>query len=249
MPAQYDIIVVGAGIMGVASAYYLKKNNPRKRILVVDRYGAPGQGNTGRSNATFRNTFSSSDNRVLSNSAIDFFVHVQQDLNVDIGLQKIGYLWLMDEAQLSQNEPFLKGMDENGIDVIRYGKEDLKRLLPSMVSDFGSNEEAALMDLPPVEGGIFGPKCGRLDPDKLVRFYANEFVKAGGKLAFNTNVESLALGPTKRLGIEGEPLVWQDFRIEGVHVHGRPEEMLQAETVVLAGGAWENELLANRDVW
>ena len=229
--------------MGVASAYYLKKNNPRKRILLVDRYGAPGQGNTGRSNATFRNTFSSSDNQVLSNSAIDFFVHVQRDLKVDIGLQEIGYLWLMDEAQLSRSEPFLRGMGKNGINVVRYGKEDLKRLLPGMVSDFGSSEDAALMDLPPVEWGIFGPKCGRLDPDKLVRFYTNEFTKAGGKLVFNTNVESLALGPTKRLGIEGEPFVWQDFRIEGVYVHGRPEEMLQAETVVLAGGAWENELL------
>ena len=243
MPAQYDVIVVGAGVMGVASAYYLKKNNPSKRILVVDRYGAPGQGNTGRSNATFRNTFSSPDNQVLSNSAIDFFIHVQQDLKVDIGLQKIGYLWLMDETQLSRSEPFLRRMDKNGINVVRYGKEDLRRLLPSMVSDFESNEEAALMDLPPVEGGIFGPKCGRLDPDKLVRFYADEFVKAGGTLAFNTSVEALAIGPTKRLGIEGEPFVWQDFRVEGIVVHGPPEEMLQAETVVLAGGAWENELL------
>ena len=243
MPAQYDVIVVGAGIMGVASAYYLKKNNPSKRIVVVDRYGAPGQGNTGRSNATFRNTFSSPDNQVLSNSAIDFFIHVQQDLKVDIGLQKIGYLWLMDEAQLSRSEPFLGGMEKNGIDIVRYGKEDLKRLLPGMAWEVGSSEDAALMDLPPVEGGIFGPKCGRLDPDKLVSFYANEFVKAGGTLAFNTNVEALALGPTKRLGIEGEPFVWQDFRVEGVIVHGASQEALQAETVVLAGGAWENELL------
>ncbi|HYA56505.1 MAG TPA: FAD-binding oxidoreductase [Nitrososphaerales archaeon] len=243
MPAQYDIIVVGAGIMGVASAYYLKKNNPSKRILVVDRYGAPGQGNTGRSNATFRNTFSSPDNQILSNSAIDFFVHVQQDLKVDIGLEKIGYLWLMDKAQLSRSEPFLRGMDKKGIDIVRYGKEDLKRLLPTMVSDFRASEDAALMDLPPVEGGVFGPKCGRLDPDKLVRFYANEFVKAGGTLAFNTDVQALALGPTKRLGIEGEPFAWQDFRVEGVVVHGPSEETLQAETVVLAGGAWENELL------
>jgi FAD-dependent oxidoreductase domain-containing protein 1 len=243
LSAQYDIIVVGAGIMGVASAYYLKKNNPRKRILVVDRYGAPGQGNTGRSNATFRNTFSSSDNQILANSTIDFFIHVQEDLKVDIGLQKIGYLWLMDEAQLSTSEPFLRGMDEKGIKLIRYGKEDLKRLLPSMVSDFGSVEEAALMGLPPVDGGIFGPKCGRLDPDKLVRFYANEFVKAGGTVAFNTDVGALALGPSKRLGIEGEPLVWQDFKVEGVSVHGLADEVLRAETVVLAGGAWENELL------
>jgi len=229
--------------MGVASAYHLKKNNPGKRILVVDRYGAPGQGNTGRSNASFRNTFSSSDNQILSNSTIDFFIHVQEKRNVDIGLQKLGYLWLMDETQLSRSEPYLQRMERNGIKIGRYEKEDLRRLLPSMASEFGSNEEAALMELPPVDGGIFGPKCGRLDPDRLVRFYAREFTNLGGEFAFNTEASSIMVGPSKRLGKEGEPFVWQDLKIEGVLVHGVSDEALRAETVVLAGGAWENELL------
>jgi FAD-dependent oxidoreductase domain-containing protein 1 len=229
--------------MGVASAYHLKKNNPSKRILVVDRYGAPGQGNTGRSNAMFRNTFSSSDNQILSNSSIDFYTHVQEELKVDIGLQKIGYLWLMDEKQLSKSEPFLKAMEKNEIEIVRYGREDLRKLLPSMVTEFGSSTEAAMMELPPIDGGIFGPKCGRLDPDKLVRFYAGEFTKAGGEFAFNTEAKSLVVGPSKRLGIEGEPLVWQDFKVEGVSVRGNVDGTINAETVVLAGGAWENELL------
>ena len=229
--------------MGVASAYHLKKNNPSKRILVVDRYGAAGQGNTGRSNAMFRNTFSSRDNQTLSNSSIDFYAHVQEGLKVDIGLQKIGYLWLMDDYQLSRSEPFLKGMEGNGIEIVREGREDLGRLLPSMVTAFGSDEQAALMGLPSVDGGVFGPKCGRLDPDKLVRFYASEFVKAGGAFAYNTEATAMVVGPSKRLGIDGEPFVWQDSRIEGVVVQGAKSGTLRAGTVVLAGGAWENELL------
>jgi glycine/D-amino acid oxidase-like deaminating enzyme len=226
--------------MGMASAYHLKKNNPRKRVLVIDRYGAPGQGNTGRSNAMFRNTFSSRDNQILSNSSIDFYLHVQEELEVDIGLQKIGYLWLMDERQLSASEPYLRLMERNGIDLTRYSRDELKRLLPGMVTEFGSSDEAKVMELPNVDGGVFGPKCGRLDPDKLVRFYAQEFVKMGGELAFNTAAESLLVGPSKRLGIEGEPFVWQESRVEGAST-GRGT--IEAETVVLAGGAWENELL------
>jgi FAD-dependent oxidoreductase domain-containing protein 1 len=243
LPAHYDVVVVGAGIMGVSSAYHLKKNNPSKRILVVDRYGAPGQGNTGRSNAMFRNTFSSSDNQVLSNGSIDFYCHVQEELKVEIGLQKIGYLWLMSESQLSRSEPFLRGMEENGIEIVRHGKEDLARRLPALTTDFESNEEAMVMELPPVAGGIFGPNCGRLDPDKLVRFYASEFVRAGGEFMFNADVKGLAVGPSKRLGIEGEPFVWQDSTVEGVSVQGVVGGVLSAGTVVLACGAWENELL------
>ena len=226
--------------MGIASAYYLKKNNPRKRVLVIDRYGAPGQGNTGRSNAMFRNTFSSRDNQVLSNSSIDFYLHLQDELKIDLGLQKIGYLWLMDEGQLSTSEPYLRLMEQNGVELARYSRGELKRLLPGMVAEFGPSEEARMMELPVVDGGIFGPKCGRLDPDKLIRFYAREFVAMGGEFAFNTEAESLVVGPSKRLGIEGEPFVWQESLVERVLTSGGT---IEAEEIVLAGGAWENELL------
>ena len=238
--AKTDILVVGAGIMGMASAYHLKRSNPAKRVLVIDRYGAPGQGNTGRSNAMFRNTFSSRDNQVLSNSSIDFYLHVQEELKVDIGLQEIGYLWLMDERQLTSSEPYLQRMERNGIELKRYSREDLGRLLPGMVSEFGPSGEAELMELPNVDGGVFGPKCGRLDPDKLVRFYAREFTRIGGEFSFNTEARSLVVGPSKRLGIEGEPFVWQESRVEGVSTDSGT---IEADAVVLAGGAWENELL------
>ena len=240
MDLRCDVVVIGAGIMGMASAYHLKKNNPGKDVLVIDRYGAPGQGNTGRSNAMFRNTFSSKDNQTLSDASIDFFIHVQEELKTDIGLQQIGYLWLMSEPQLSVSEPYLRLMQRNGIEVKRYAREELKRMLPDMVAEFGVDPEASLMSLPTVDGGVFGVKCGRLDPDKLVRFYAGEFVKLGGRLAFNTDATSLTIGSSRRLGIEGEPFVWQGHRVEGVSTRSGA---ITAETVVLAGGAWENELL------
>ena len=239
MDTRCDVLVVGAGIMGMASAYHLKKNNPEKDVLVIDRYGAPGQGNTGRSNAMFRNTFSSRDNQTLSNSSIDFFSHVQDELKVDIGLQKIGYLWLMSGAQLSKTEPYLRLMEKNGIEIRRQTREDLRRLLPMMAADFDS-DEARLMSLPSVEGGVFGAKCGRLDPDKLVRFYFQEFTRLGGKSLFNTDATSMVVGPSRSLGIDGEPFAWQERRVEGVET---PSGTIRAETVVLAGGAWENELL------
>ena len=242
MPDQYDIVVVGAGIMGIASAYHLKRNNPSKRILVVDRYGSPGQGNTGRSDATFRNTFSSTDSQILSNSSIDFYIHLQEELKIDIGLQKIGCLWLMDEARLSKSEPHLRRMNDNGIEANRYEVGELKRLLPSLVTEVESNAEARLMGLPSIDGGIFGPKCGRLDSDRLVKFYADEFAKAGGTFAFDTDAESLSIKSSKHQGTRIESPSRSDFEVEGVSVHGAADKVIRAETVVLAGGAWENEL-------
>src|SRR5438093_9258716 len=207
--------------MGLASAYHLKLNNPSKSVLVLDRFGAPGQGNTGRSNAMFRNTFTSSDNQVLANTSIDFYLHLQNELKLDIGLQLIGYLWLLSESQVAKTEGYVQGMKRNGIEVEEYSVEELRRLVGGVVTNLDrDDEEANVMGLEDISGAVFGPKCGRLDPEKLVRFYANEFMRLGGKIAFKTNVEGLLLGPSRKLGVEGEPFVWQEAEVKGVRVAG-----------------------------
>ena len=242
MPKAVDVLVIVAGILGVASAYYLKKNNPRKSVLLVDRIGAPGQGNTGRSNAMYRNTFSSSDNQVLSDRSIDFYRSVQSEGH-DIGLQQIGYLWLMTSEGMSKSEGFVERMRNNGISVTDYASDEQKSIVPALRTNFEGDAEAALMGLGKVEGGLFGPKCGRLDPDKLTRSYAEGYAKSGGESAYSTNVEKLNFEPSERLGIEGEPLVWQEAEVTGVRASGAVNGDIRAETVVLACGAWGNELL------
>jgi FAD-dependent oxidoreductase domain-containing protein 1 len=240
---RIDVLVVGAGILGMASAYHILKSNPGKRVLVVDRYGAPGQGNTGRSNAMFRNTFSSRDNQVLSNASIDFYLHVQQVMKEDIGLQQIGYLWLMDKQHLSASGPFLKAMEENGVETRAVDRRELTEGLPGVVMNGDGGGQSSLLELPEIEAGVFGPKCGRLDPDKLVRFYARQFAEGGGMTSYSTQVEVLAMGPERRLGMEGEPFVWQDTEVESVSLQGRMNGPVKADKVVLACGAWGNELL------
>jgi len=230
--------------MGLASAYHLKLNNPSKSVLVVDRFGAPGQGNTGRSNAMFRNTFTSTDNQILANTSIDFYLHLQNELKLDIGLQLIGYLWLLSESQVAKTGEYVQGMKRNGIEVEEYSVEELRRLVGGVVTSLDrDDEEANVMGLEDISGAVFGPKCGRLDPEKLVRFYASEFTRLGGKIALKTNVEGLLLGPSRRLGIEGEPFVWQESEVKGVRVAGGITGDLEAKSTVVACGAWNNELL------
>lgn len=243
MPNEYDILIVGAGILGSACAYHLKRNNPTKNVLVVDRFADVAQGNSARSNAMFRNTFTSEDNLILSDSSINFYIDTQKS-GVDLGLKQIGYLWVMSERQLATNQKHIKTMIDDGIEIKTYDKDDLKRTLPQLVTDFvDSDEETRLLGLDDVAGAAFGVKCGRLDPEKLSRFYFNNFLAMGGKMAFRTNVKSLIAEPSKPLGIEGEPFVWQEGRVNGVRVEGEIQGEIRAKTVVIAAGVWNNQLL------
>ncbi|MCL4332760.1 MAG: FAD-binding oxidoreductase, partial [Candidatus Thermoplasmatota archaeon] len=75
---KYDVVVIGAGIVGLTSAYHIKKNNPDVAIAVVDRAPTYGQGNTAKSAAGFRDVFTSDVNFKLSNGSISFYREIQE---------------------------------------------------------------------------------------------------------------------------------------------------------------------------
>ena len=158
---KFDVLVIGAGVFGISSAYYIKKNSPEKRVLLVDRLGDAGQANTGRSNAMFRNTFSSVDNQMLANASIDYYLHVQDEMGIDVGVDRVGYLWLMTDAQLAAARTHLAKMESNGVEIRIYDRGELERMIPGFVAG-PSSEEARIMSLGEVASGVFGAKCGRL---------------------------------------------------------------------------------------
>lgn len=243
MSEQFDVIVVGAGILGVASAYYLQKNNPDKTILLLDALPDAGQANTAMSAAAIRNMFSSSTNQLLTDTSIDFFRHIQEDLKFELTLHFCGYLWLLSEHQFQEPsvQMWMQRMDANEIAHRVIEQSELKKLIPGIVTDFSGDEEAELMHLNNVDYALFGAECGVLDPSLLVQFYKEEFVKLSKvKPRFNLRVEQLLLEAQPPLGLPGEPLVWQDKQVTGVKTS---QGDFRADKIVLATGPWTNTLL------
>ena len=104
MTQGHRVIIIGAGILGLASAYHLLKSHAGLDLLVVERLSGAGQGDTARSAAAFRDMFSSPVNRQLSQGAIAFYESLETESH-RIGLKKIGYLWLLTEAADGQMAP------------------------------------------------------------------------------------------------------------------------------------------------
>ncbi len=238
---ETDVLIVGAGILGLASAYHLKQKNPSKSILLIDRNSAAGQGNTAKSAALFRNVFSSPTNFMLADSSVDFYLHTQNELGYDLGLKKLGYMWLLSAKQYERYVSLFKEMMKNEVELKTFEKEDLTRMIPGINLEFDpDDEEARILGLENIEKGVLGVKCGQLDVDALVKFYENQIKKLGVNVQYNTSVSELILEPREKLGLPGEPYVWQDKRISGVRTDGRE---IYAKTVILALGAWTSLLL------
>jgi len=235
---ECDVLIVGGGVLGFSSAYHLKRRKPDDKIVLIDRLGAPGQGNSAKSEGAFRNVFTSKTNYLLADSTIDAFTHFQQDLGYDMKLNRIGYLWLFSEEQHRRLKPVLDSMAGLGVE-LRFFEEELSSIIPGLVTDF-TGEEAEILGLEPVDVGMQGVKCGSIDADSLVRCYEQMFLKAGGEVVYGVEAKRLILEPEEELGIPGEPFVWQDAAIKGAETS---KGEIRAGTTVVATGVWAQQLL------
>jgi glycine/D-amino acid oxidase-like deaminating enzyme len=237
--AEYDILVIGAGIIGLSTAYHLKSRDPKLNILVVDRLGAAGQGSTAKSAAAFRCLFTSRTNFALADSSAEFYKHVQDKLGFELKLRWAGYLWFFDEEGYRKMLPVLNDLANKGFKYTVYEEDDLAKKL-DMKTRFDKDEEAQVMGLGNVYKGILIPKAGLIDVDGLVKFYESEFLRMGGKIQYNTEVSEVVVEPRQSLGMPGEPYFWQDAHITGVRT---TKGQINAKKTVVAAGAWMSQLL------
>ena len=237
---ECDVLVIGAGILGLSSAYHIKRENPAEKVVVIDKYGGPGQGNSAKSEGGFRNLFTSETNFLLADSTIDWFKHMEEELGHHISLSYIGYLFLLNEEHYTGQKEAWDRIRDQGGEMRVLNREQLEEMIPGLVTDFGDDEEAELLGLNPVDYGVFGKKCGGVDADALTRAYEEEFLKLGGEINYGTEAKSLILKPRLELEIPGEPFVWQDPHITGAET---TKGEIRADTTVVAAGVWSEKLL------
>lgn len=236
---KYDAVVVGAGVLGLSTAYHIKKLCPNDKILVVDKLGAAGQGNTAKSAGMLRSFFYSPTNFALADASIDFCEHLQENLGVKLKIKWTGYLWLLSGEDYERLEPTLKKLGGIGLQYKVYEKEELAERL-KLRTDVAGEEDSKRMGLVDIDKGVLVPKAGSVDVDAVVNFYESEFSKLGGETQFNTKVEGIIVEPRDPLGVPGEPYFWQEPRVAGVNT-SRGE--VKAEKTIVAVGVWASSLL------
>jgi FAD-dependent oxidoreductase domain-containing protein 1 len=236
---EYDALVVGAGILGLSTAYHIKKKYPNAEILLVDKLDVAGQANTARSAGAFRCLFYSRTNFTLADSSAEFYRHLQDDLGVNLKLRWAGYLWFFDEEGYRRMQPVLKDLAGKGFEYKEYDGKELAEKL-SVQINLTDDEEARLMGLGNVHKGVFIPKAGFIDVDSLVKFYESEFVKLNGKIQYGTEVKNIVVEPREPLGVPGEPFFWQNSRAVGVKTN---QGIIRAKKTIVAAGAWIPSLL------
>ncbi len=96
-PADADVVVIGAGVIGASIAFHLAEAGVR-RVLVLDRDG-PGGGSSGKPIGGVRAQFSDPLNIRLGQRSLEAFRRFPERPGAAIGLDHVGYLFLLSDAR------------------------------------------------------------------------------------------------------------------------------------------------------
>ncbi|RKD84178.1 FAD-dependent oxidoreductase, partial [Kushneria marisflavi] len=113
---QYDVIIVGGGGHGLATAYYLAKEFGVRNVAVVEK-GWLGGGNTARNTTIVRSNYLWDEAGRLYNHSLDLWKGLSQDLNYNVMFSQRGVLNLghtlqdMRDIQRRVNANRLNGID------------------------------------------------------------------------------------------------------------------------------------------
>jgi sarcosine oxidase, subunit beta len=90
---RYDVIIVGAGGHGLATAYYLGKNYGIQNVAVIEK-GWLGGGNTGRNTTIIRSNYLQDPSAAIYEKARSLYEGLSQDLNYNVMFSPRGVMML-----------------------------------------------------------------------------------------------------------------------------------------------------------
>jgi glycine/D-amino acid oxidase-like deaminating enzyme len=134
---SYDIVIVGGGIVGSASAYYLRKLGFPGSIALVEKDTSWRHGATALSAGGLRQQFSTPENIALSTFGIRLVKSLKQEFGpeADVGFKEQGYLICATGEGLpvlTENHAVQKA---HGADNVLLGPQELQDRFPWLVAE------------------------------------------------------------------------------------------------------------------
>jgi len=178
----YDVIIIGAGGHGLATAYYLGKNFGITNLAVIEK-GWLGGGNTGRNTTIIRSNYLQDASAALYEKSRSLYENLSQDLNYNVMFSPRGVM------MLAQTQHEIRGYQRTahanslqGVSTEFIGPSRVKELCPIMNID-GPRY--------PVLGALWQPRGGSARHDAVAWGYARACSDMGMDILQQTEVTGI----------------------------------------------------------
>ncbi len=180
---HYDIVVVGGGGHGLATAFYLAKNHGIRNVAVLEK-GWIGGGNTGRNTTIIRSNYMLDANAHFYEWSLKLWEQLSQEINYNVMFSPRGVLNLA-HTESQRDQYFRRGnqMLLNGLDAEWMTREEVARFVPHL--DCSENTRF------PILGGLMQRRGGTARHDAVAWGYARAASSLGVDIIQNCEVEGL----------------------------------------------------------
>jgi len=194
LKSEYDVVIVGAGGHGLATAYYLAKNHKPGRIAVIEK-GWLGGGNTGRNTTIIRSNYLQDPSIAIYELSRSLYETLSQELNYNMMFSPRGLL------MLCQTEHEFRAMKRTshanrlaGLDCRMITPAEVKEIVPIINLDADCRF--------PILGAYHQPRGGTGRHDAVAWGYARAADDMGVDIIQNCEVTAIRREGSRITGLE-----------------------------------------------
>jgi sarcosine oxidase subunit beta len=174
---NYDVIIIGAGSVGLPTAVFLAKE--RIKTLVIDELPSPGQGQNKAAIGGVRATHSDPAKIQTCQLSLDVFSRWQEEYGDDIHFKRGGYTFpVYDEERARDLKSLLVTQKQYGLNIDWLDAAGLRGLLPGLSAEG-------------LRGGTHSPEDASVSPILTARAFYRQAVKFGAAFAFGEKVTAI----------------------------------------------------------
>lgn len=190
---EYDVIIIGGGGHGLATAHYLASRHGISNVAVLEK-GYLGSGNVGRNTTIIRSNYLLPGNTPFYELSMKLWEGLEQDLNYNAMVSQRGVLNLYHSD--AQRDAFARrgnAMRLAGVDAELLGTEQVRAMLPYL--DFDNARF-------PIQGGLLQRRGGSARHDAVAWGFARAADSRGVDLIQNCEVTGITMAGGRAIGVE-----------------------------------------------
>jgi len=190
---EYDVVIIGAGGHGLATAFYLGKNFGITNVAVIEK-GWLGGGNTGRNTTIIRSNYLQDESAAIFEKARSLYETMSQDLNYNVMFSPRGVIMLAQtESEIRGYKRTAHANNLQGVATQYIDAQKVKELCP-IIELSGPRY--------PVLGGLWQPRGGTARHDAVAWGYARACSDMGMDIIQQCEVTGITRKNGKVTGVE-----------------------------------------------